>query len=76
MNFIEGLSSSQGKDAILIVVDRLTKYAHFCAVCNPYTTSSIARIFMENIVKLLGMPRSIVCDRDRVFMSRFWIDLF
>ncbi|CAD5188741.1 unnamed protein product [Musa acuminata subsp. malaccensis] len=76
MDFIEGLPSSKGKSTILVVVDRLTKYAHFCAVKNPYTTASIAQIFIENIVKLHGMPRSIVSDRDRIFTSKFWTELF
>ena len=76
MDFIEGLPSSQGKCTILIVVDRLTKYTHFCIVYNPYTASSIAQIFMENIIKLYEMSRSIISDRDKVFMSKFWIELF
>ena len=76
MDFIEGLPSSKGKSTILVVVDRLTKYAHFCAVRNPYAAASIAQIFIENIVKLHGMPRSIVSDRDRIFTSKFLTELF
>jgi hypothetical protein len=51
MDFIEGLPSSQGKTTILVVVDRLTKYAHFCPVSHPYTASTIAQLFVDNIVK-------------------------
>ena len=76
MDFIEGMSPSKGKSIILVVVDRLTKYAHFCAMRSPYTTASIAQVFIENIVKLHEMPRSIVSDRDRIFTSKFWTELF
>ena len=76
MDFIEGLPSSQEKCIIFVVVEHLIKYAHFCDVCNPYIASSIARIFIENIVKLHGMPRYIITDHDRVFTSRFYIKLF
>jgi len=45
MNFIEGLPKSEGLSVILVVVDRLTKYAHFIPVKHPYTTYSIAHLF-------------------------------
>jgi hypothetical protein len=71
MDFIEGLPVSKGKSTIFVVVDRLSKYAHFMAINHPYTAVSIAQVFFENIFKLHGMPRSIVCDRDQ-----FWTELF
>ena len=76
MEFIEGLPPAKGKSTILVVVDWLTKYAHFCAMKSPYTAASIAQVFIENIVKLHGMPRSIVSDHDRIFTSKFWTELF
>ena len=60
----------------MVVVDRLSKYSHFMPVSHPYTAVSIAHIFFENIFKLHGMPRTIVCDRDVTFTSGFWTELF
>jgi hypothetical protein len=71
MDFIESLPKSNGFSVILVVVDRLTKYAHFVPVKHPYTAQHIAHIFFSNVVKHHGLPRSIVSDRDRVFTSHF-----
>jgi len=76
MDFIEGLPRSQGYSVIFVVVDRLTKYAHFMAVKHPYTAASIAQLFMDNVVRLHGLPQSIVSDRDTIFVSAFWKELF
>lgn len=76
MDFVEGLSKSQGKEVIMVVVDRLSKYAHFIGLSHPYTTNSVAASFLENIAKLYEMPSSIVSDRDPVSISKFWTELF
>lgn len=76
MDFIEGLPTSKGKNVILVVVDRLTKYAHFLAMSHPYTVEDVVEIFMDNIHKLHGMPTVIVTDRDRVFTSKLFQELF
>lgn len=60
----------------MVVVDRLSKYGHFMALKSDYSSKSVAEVFMSNVVKLHGMPKSIVSDRDKVFTSRFWQHLF
>lgn len=76
MDFIEWLPNSNGCSVIFVVVDRLSKYAHFIPVAHPYTASKIAQIFISNIFKLHGMPSSIIYDRNPMFTSAFWIELF
>lgn len=76
MDFVEGLPKFEGKEVILVVVDRFTKYSHFVGINHPYTAFHVARIFMDNIYKLHGLPHSIVSDRDSIFISAFWQELF
>lgn len=71
MDFIEGLLKSRGNDVIFVVVDRLSKYAHFMAMAHPFTALNIAQKFMYIVYKLHGMPQSIVSDEDKVFSSSF-----
>ena len=76
MELIEGLPQSSGKSTILVVVDRLSKSAHFFALTHPYTAKMVAEKFVEGVVKLHGMPRSIITDRDPIFISHFWHEFF
>lgn len=76
MDFIVDLPLSRGKDVTLVVVDRLTKYAHFLALSHPYTVQMVVEIFMDNIHKLHGMPTAIITDRDRIFTSEFFQEIF
>jgi len=76
MDFVEGLPKSEGKDVILVVVDRFDKYAHCLALSHPYSAPMVAKMFMDNIYKLHGLPATITSDRDPVFLSRFWKEMF
>jgi hypothetical protein len=76
MDFITGLPKLGNKFFIMVVVDRLSKYAHFCALQHLFTASTVAQIFMDQVFKLHGMPHSIVSDRDPTFTSNFWQELF
>ena len=76
MDFIKGLQQSGGKNTILVVVDRLNKSAHFLALAYPYTAKMVAEKFVEGVVKLHGIPRSIINDRDPIFISHFWREFF
>ncbi|KAG8493029.1 hypothetical protein CXB51_010399 [Gossypium anomalum] len=73
MDFVSGLPlSSSKKDAIWVIVDRLTKSAHFISVRMDYSLDKLAELYISQIVKLHGVPISIVSDRDLRFTSRFW----
>jgi hypothetical protein len=76
MDFITGLPKSGNKSIIMVVVDRLSKYAHFYALQHPFTTSMVAQIFMNQVFKLHGMPHSIVFYHNPTFTSNFWQELF
>ena len=76
MDFIEGLPQFGGKNTILVIVDRLSKSTHFLALAHPYTAKIVAEKFIEGVVKLHGMPRSIISDRDPIFINHFWHEFF
>lgn len=76
MDFIDGLPMSCGKNSILVVIDRLSKYAHFLPLSHPYSAKVIAEVFVAGIVKYHGLPRSIISDWDPIFMSHFWREFF
>nr|GFA58799.1 uncharacterized protein [Tanacetum cinerariifolium] len=72
MDFVTGLPQTQMRhDAIWVVVDRLTKSAHFLPIHKDYSVSKLAKIFQQEIVRLHGTPSAIVSDRDPCFTSRF-----
>ncbi|CAA7014458.1 unnamed protein product [Microthlaspi erraticum] len=72
MDFVVGLPVSRTFDAIWVIVDRLTKSAHFLAIKKTDGAAVLARKFVREIVRLHGVPASIVSDRDPRFTSEFW----
>lgn len=59
-----------------MVVDRLTKYAHFIPLAHPYSVQSVFQALMDNVIKLHGIPLVIISDRDRIFTSKLYKELF
>ena len=76
LDFVEGLPKSEGYSVILVVVDRFTTYAHFIPLKHLYTALSVARVLFDTVIKLHGLPKSMVSDRDKVFTSIIWKELF
>ncbi|KAG8501064.1 hypothetical protein CXB51_003123 [Gossypium anomalum] len=73
MDFVLGLPLTPGKkDAIWVIVDRLTKSAHFISVRTDYSLNKLVELYIREIVRLHGIPLSIISDRDPRFTSRFW----
>ena len=70
------MPKSDGYDSVLVVVDRLSKYAHFSPLKHPFIAKTVATIFAKDIVRLHGMPRLLVSDWGKVFLSHFWTKLF
>jgi hypothetical protein len=71
MDFISGLPPSRQFNCILVVVDKLTKYAHFLPIRHPFTASKVSKNFVDNIFRLHGLPLSLISDWDPVFTSQF-----
>jgi hypothetical protein len=76
LDFVEGFPKVDGKLVILTVGDRFSKYAHFLAIGHPYSAMTVAKAFFDTIVRLHGVSKSIVSDRDPVFTSTLWKELF
>jgi hypothetical protein len=76
VDFVEGLPTSGSANCILVVIDYLTKYAHFIPLQHPFSAASVAKLFMSNAYKLHGMPMAIVSNRDKVFTRNWWRELF
>ena len=76
MDFVTGLPVVRvGCDSIWVVVDRLTKLAHFLPVKTQYNVERLAEIYIKETIRLHGIPQSIVSDRDPKFTARLWRSL-
>jgi hypothetical protein len=76
MDFITGLPKFEGNTVIMVVVDRLEKYAHFFSLSHPFKASTIAATFMEKVKNLHGAPKIIVSDIDPILANNFWTKSF
>jgi len=74
LDFIEGLAARY--NTILVVIDKFTKYGHFLPLAHPFTALQVAQLYLSNIYKLHGLPPTIISDRDRIFTSTVWQELF
>ncbi|GKG08058.1 putative reverse transcriptase domain-containing protein, partial [Tanacetum coccineum] len=73
MEFIIKLPrTSSGHDTIWVIVDRLTKSAHFLPICEDFKMDRLARLYLNKIVTRHGVSISVISDRDSQFTSRFW----
>ena len=73
MDFVTGLPrTTSGNDSIWVIVDRLTKSAHFVAIKVTHSVEKLAELYVNQVVKLHGVPKAIISDRDGRFTSRFW----
>ena len=73
MDFVIDLPRTQiSHDAIWVIVDKLTKSTHFLAIRNTFSQERLARLYNDEVIKLHGVPVTIVSDRDPRFTSRFW----
>ena len=73
MDFVSGLPlSPKRKDAIWVVVDRLMKSTHFIPICTDYSLDKLVELYISEIVRLHGVPVSIISDGDPSFISQSW----
>ena len=76
MDFVVGLPlTSHRHNSILVIVDKLTKSAHFILVRDTYNVTDVAHVFVIEVIRLHGIPKKIILDRDSKFTSRFWTSL-
>ena len=72
MDFITWLPPSNTYIVIMVIIDRLLKFVHFIPMKADYNSKQVAETFIANIVKLHAIPKSIVSNKNKIFMSQFW----
>lgn len=75
MDFITGLPPSRGYTTIMVVVDRLSKYAHFAPLLAKFDALRVAHLFINTVVRHHGFPKTLVSDRDSVFLNATWEEM-
>lgn len=75
LDFVTGVLVVQGKSVIVVVMDRMSKYYHLGALSTSYTAGEVAEFFSQHVVQLHGIPKSVVSDHDKVFMSKFRLEM-
>ena len=76
MDFITGLPAYRGNTCIFVVVDPFSNGLHLGMLPTQHTAHTMALLFLDMVGHLYGMPKSIVSDRDPLFISKFWRELF
>jgi hypothetical protein len=76
MDFVEGLPTSGNANSVIVVVDKFTRYAHFIPLHHPFTSVKVAVTYLNNVFKLHSMPQVMISDRDPIFASHFWKEIF
>jgi hypothetical protein len=67
MDFVKGLPTTDNFNALLVVIDKFTKYGHFIPIKHPFTALQIAQVFMNNVYKLHGLPKTICNRTDQLY---------
>lgn len=75
MDFITGLLPSRGYTAIMVVVEKFSKYAHFAALPTRFDALRVAHLFVNTVVRHHGFPKTLVSDCDSVFLNRIWEEI-
>ena len=76
IDFIEGFPRSNNHNAILVVIDKCSKYAHFLPLTHPFIALQIAQVYFNHVYHLHGLSTPIISDHDRIFTSNLWQELF
>ena len=71
LDFVEGLPRSKQVNCILVVIDSFTKYGHFLPLSHPFPAAGVAKLFLDQVYRLHGLPTAIISDGDRIFTSHF-----
>lgn len=76
LDFVEGIPKSGAYNCILVVIDKFTKYGHLIPLSHPYTALEVAQKSVDTVYRLHGLPSVIISDRDPIFTSKIWQELF